>query len=162
MNVCWYFGGIATGAAVGWLAALCHSRGWAPVGLLPLAVGIVSGFALSRLAAAGGVCCLKRLVLGALICALAAIVIEHTWLYLDFRRQWAEARATDANVALFRPETPWSPAEYFRHEFAAGRLTLWSVDGALTIAATVGAVLALVGACCQQVVVADDANASDS
>ena len=56
MTIRWYFGGIAAGAAIGWIAAWCHLSGWAPVGLVSLGVGAALGYVLSKLSAASGVC----------------------------------------------------------------------------------------------------------
>jgi hypothetical protein len=73
--------------------------------------------------------------------ALVTTLAEHAWLYLDFRRQWQEVRAKSPEVALFRPEAPWSPAEYFARELSAGRAPLWALDAVLVIAAAVTVVV---------------------
>lgn len=159
MTLRWYLSGTALAAAVGGLAAVCHLAGWAPVGILPLAVGVALGWGVTILADRFEVGCPKRLVAGATIFALVAIFSEHAWIYHDFRRQWHEARV-DPQVALFRPEEPWSPAEYLRHEATGGRIALWGLDAALIGAGTLGLVLArrkLSGNPCNAVV-ADDAN----
>ena len=139
----WYLAGIAAGAVIGWVAAMCHLGGWAPIGLVSLGVGLALGYVLSKLAAAVSVCCPKRLAVGAVTFALVAVLVEHTWLYHDFRRQWQEARAVEPQVALFRPAEPWSPAEYLEREMSPGRAALWCVDAALIVAAAVGTVLVL-------------------
>ncbi len=141
MTIRWYLGGIAAGAAVGWVAAKCHLSGWAPIGLVSLVVGLALGYVLSKLSAATGVFCPQRLVVGTVIFALVAVFAEHTWLYHDFRRQWVEARANEPQVALFRPIEPWTPTEYFRHEMSPGRMTLWCMDAALIVTGAVGVVL---------------------
>jgi hypothetical protein len=158
MTIRWYLGGIAAGAAIGSFAAGCHLSGWAPVGLVSLGVGVALGYVLSKLSAASGIGCPRRLAVGALIFALVAVFAEHTWLYHDFRRQWQAARASDPQVALFRPAEPWTPAEYFRHEISSGRVALWCVDAVLIVAGAVGVVLVRRGANTKKLVVADDAN----
>ena len=72
--------------------------------------------------------------------AIVAILAEHAWLYRDFRRQWHESRAKSPQLAMFRPETPWSAREYFAHEATPQQLILWSIDGAIITAATVATV----------------------
>jgi hypothetical protein len=136
----WYLGAVLTGAVSGWAAATLHLSGWAPVGLASVGVGLVLGVVLLRLAAMTSVTLLRPLVAGAIISALVAVLVEHAWLYHDFRRQWQDARAREPQVALFRPAEPWSPARYFRHELSPGRATLWCVDAALIVLASVGTV----------------------
>jgi hypothetical protein len=155
MMIRWYLSGIAAGAVVGWAAAKCHLSGWAPVGLLSLGVGGVLGLVVAKLAERAGVSCRMQLVIGTAIFALVAILAEHAWLYHDFRRQWTDARAREPQVALFRPEEPWSPAEYVLNEWSPGRAALWCVDASLIVA---GAVLVSRGANTKTFVVADDAN----
>jgi len=138
----WYLSGIAVGAVVGWVAAQCYLGGWAPVGFVSLAVGGCLGLAAGQLAHLAGVLGRRRLVIGTVVLALVAVFAEHAWLYRDFRRQWTEARARDPQVALFRPEAPWSPAEYLRHEWSPGRLAFWCVDATLIVTSAVGVVLA--------------------
>ena len=120
-----YLGGVAAALAIGWAAAKCHVAGWSPVGLVSLGVGILLGLVVSKLAAVTGVVCLKRLVVGTATFALIAVLAEHTWLYQDFRRQWVVARASNPQVAMFRPERPWSPVEYLRHVASPRRVTLY-------------------------------------
>ncbi len=145
----WYAAGLVAAIAIAWLAALLHLSGNAPVGLLSLGVGIALGAALSALAASGHrlqggrLAGRRRLVAGTLILALLTVLAQHAWLYHDFRRQWHEARAESPEVALFRPETPWSPREYFARELTPQRAALWFVDAALITAAAVGTALFL-------------------
>jgi hypothetical protein len=153
-----YFGGLVAGVAVGWAAAEFNLSGWAPVGLLSLGVGGMLGLVVAKLADLAGVRCPKRLVVGTVLFALVTVFAEHTWLYRDFRRQWTDARAREPQVALFRPETPWSPAEYVRHEWSPGRLALWCVDATLIVASAVGVAHLRSGAHTKAFVVADDAN----
>ena len=158
MTFRWFLGGIAAGAAVGWIAARCHATGIAPVGLVSLAAGLTLGYALSKLAAVTGMTVSKRLLAGVAIFALVAVFVEHTWLYWDFRRQWQEARAVNPQVALFREVEPWTPAEYLWREVSTARIGLWCVDAALIVAGAVGVVFARRGAIADNVVEADDAN----
>jgi len=46
-------------------------------------------------------------------------------------------------VAMFRPEAPWSPQEYFMRELTPQRAALWGLDAALIASAAVGTVLIL-------------------
>ena len=156
-----FLSGIGAGAAIGWAAARCHLGGWAPVGLLSLGVGGLLGLVIAKLAARIGESNRKNLVIGTVLFALVAVLAEHAWLYRDFRRQWVDARAREPQVALFRPEEPWSPAQYIRHEWSPGRLVLWSVDATLIVAGAVGVVLARRGASSKKFVVADDAHTPD-
>ena len=110
MIIRWYFGGVVAAAALGFVAAKCHAAGIAPVGLISIATGGGLGFTLSRWAAVNGIAGRRRLVVGAILVGLTAVFFEHAWLYVDFRRQWREARAADPQVALFRPEEPWTPS----------------------------------------------------
>ena len=135
----WFLAGVAVAAAVGWLAATCHLRGFAPVGLISLVVGVVLGACLSGLAAMLRVAGARQTILGTLLLATVTVLTQHAWLYRDFRRQWAEARATQPQIALFRPEEPWSPREYLAREATPGRIALWGLDTALIIAAAAGA-----------------------
>jgi hypothetical protein len=70
--------------------------------------------------------------------AILTIAAEHAWLYLDFRGQWREARTKTPAVAIFRPEAPPSPREYFAHEWNP---KLWFTDAAVIAATTVTVVL---------------------
>jgi hypothetical protein len=136
----WYLGGIAAATALGWLAVQCHLHDLAPVGLLPLGIGLLLSFTLTKLAAATGIGRRQQIV-GAILFSFLVIFSEHTWLYRDFRRQWQEARAANPQVALFRPAEPWTPAEYFKHEASGARVTLWCVDAALIVVGTVGVMI---------------------
>jgi hypothetical protein len=159
----WYVCGLALAAAVGWLAARCHLAGWAPVGILSLAVGIVLGLSVAKLAGVFGVSGRRRLVIGACLIGLAAIFAEHAWLYRDFRRQWREVREANPQVAIFRPETPWTPSEYLRFEATGPRVALWCVDAVLVLGGAIGAVMmrrptSSSALAPSEFVVADDAN----
>jgi len=161
----WYVFGILLAAAVGYLAAVCHLAGLAPVGLVSLAVGVGLGLGAAQLASMFHIACRKRLLSGALLFALIAIFAEHAWLYQDFRRQWREARDVNPRVAMFRPESPWSPAEYLHHEATGPRITLWCIDAMLIAAGSIGVVmLRRTTSDCDvdrhKLVAADDANQS--
>jgi hypothetical protein len=133
--------GIVVAVALGWVAARLNVAGFAPVGILPLAIGIAVGAAATEIAAAAGITCPKRLILATLVLAILTVVAEHAWLYHDFCRQWREARTNQAQIAMFRPESPWSPAEYFAREATPIRVTLWCVDATILVMAAVGTVL---------------------
>jgi hypothetical protein len=138
----WYAAGTLAAVAIGFVAARLNIWRIAPVGLLPGAVGCLLGAILGWLAVWNSVKCRVRLVLGTIALAVSTALAEHAWLYLDFRRQWYEARANSAEIAMFRPETPWSAAEYFAREATHGRWALWLSDAAIVTAAAV--VMALV------------------
>ena len=133
----WYAGGAVAAVAISYFVARFNLWGIAPVGLLSIAVGCGLGGTLGGLAAFTGVWCRARLILGTIVLAMVTVLAEHAWLYRDFRRQWHEARSNSAEVALFRPETPWSPVEYFTREASNGRVLLWALDAAIVIAAAV-------------------------
>jgi hypothetical protein len=133
----WFAAGALAAVASGFVAARLNLWGLAPIGLLPIAVGCLLGAILGWLAAFAGVKCRVRLILGTIVLAAVTALAEHAWLYLDFRRQWHEARANSAEVALFRPETPWSPMEYFTREASSGRWALWFTDAAMITSAAV-------------------------
>jgi hypothetical protein len=132
--------GVAAAVALGWLAAKLNVAGFAPVGLLPLAIGIALGGMVGRFATAAGIVSTKRLILTAVLLAIVVVLTEHAWLYRDFCRQWREARTNQAQVAMFRAETPWSPSEYFANEATPGRVALWCIDAALIVVAAVATV----------------------
>jgi len=136
----WFLAGVAVAGAVGWLAATCHLLGFAPVGLISLVVGAVLGVFLSGLAAMLRVADDRTLLLGTAIFALVAVILQHAFLYRDFRRQWTEARMNQPQIALFRPEEPWSPREYVAREATPARVTLWATDAVLVVGAAVGVV----------------------
>jgi hypothetical protein len=137
----WYVGGMVAAIAVGWIAALCHSYGIAPVGIISIVIGLLLGTALSTLAAIQRIAGARKLVIGTTLLALLTVVAQHAWLYHDFRRQWHDERAKSPQVAMFRPEEPWSPQEFFAHEATPKRVTLWLVDAALIIGTAVTVVL---------------------
>ena len=139
----WYVAGLIAAIAVGWLAAVVHRAGHAPIGILSLAVGIALGIILSRTAATLRVAGSPRLVVGVSLLALVTVLSQHAWLYHSFRQQWHQARTDSAAVAMFRLETPWSPSEYFLRELTPQRAALWCVDAAIITAATVGTVVLL-------------------
>jgi hypothetical protein len=139
----WYAAGLIAAVTIAWLAATLQLSGHAPVGLLPAGVGVALGAVLSAIAASQRLAGRRRLVVGTVILALMTVLAEHAWLYRDFRRQWREARATSAEAALFRPEAPWTPREYFAHELTPQRAALWCTDAALITVAAVGTVLVL-------------------
>jgi hypothetical protein len=134
MTLLWYLGGFVAAIAVGWLAAMLHVAGFAPLGLVSLGVGSLLGMVLSFLMAITGIRFRMRLMVGCFVMAMVTVLAEHAWLYREFRRQWHEDRASSSEVALLRPETPWSAAEYFGRESTAGRLGLWLVDAMLIFA----------------------------
>jgi hypothetical protein len=74
---------------------------------------------------------------------MLAVIAEHTWLYLDFRRQWREAREKSPQMAMFRPESPWSPREYFAIEATPEHAALWCVDAIVILAGAVGTVVVM-------------------
>jgi ABC-type uncharacterized transport system permease subunit len=137
----WYITGAGAAVAIAWLAAMLHLSGHAPLGLLSLGVGAALGAALNTLAAMLRVAGRSTTVVSTVIFALVTVLAQHAWLYVDFRRQWHEARAASPEVALFRPESPWSPAEYLTRELTPGRAALWALDAALVVAAAVAVVV---------------------
>jgi hypothetical protein len=141
MILLWYLGGFVAAVAVGWLAAMLHMAGFAPLGLFSLGVGSLLGVMLIFLTAMTAIRCRTRLVVGCFVMAVVTVLAEHAWLYREFRRQWHEDRASSAEVALLRPETPWSAAEYFGRESTARRLGLWLLDVILILAGALSVVV---------------------
>jgi ABC-type uncharacterized transport system permease subunit len=139
----WYGAGAVAAILIAWLAALVHASGHAPIGLVSLAVGIALGAVLRKIAVTLRFASRRHLIIGTILLAIVAVLAEHTWLYLDFRRQWREAREKSPQVALFRPESPWSPREYFAIEATPEHAALWCVDAAIIVASAVGTVIAL-------------------
>jgi hypothetical protein len=130
--------------AVAWFGAVLHSSGRAPLGLISVALGMALGALLVATAATGHharrgwVASRRRLVLGAVALGVITIVAQHAFLYLEFRRQWHEAREESPRAALFRSDefqadAPLSPADYFRREATPRRVAIWCVDATLII-----------------------------
>lgn len=140
--VTWWIAGAIAAIAIGWFAALIHASGHAPIGLTSLAVGVVLGASLSALAASQRLTELRPLILGTVALTFITVGAEHAWLYRDYCGQWHEARAKSPTVALFRPESPPSPREYFSAE-ARTRAVLWIADAAMILVAAVGMVIVL-------------------
>jgi hypothetical protein len=138
----WYGAGTVAAIVIAWLAALVHASGHAPIGLVPLAVGSGLGATLIAITSAQRIANRRRLIVGTILLAIVMALAEHTWLYLDFRRQWHEAREKSPQVAVFRPESPWSPRQYFTIEATPERTLLWCVDAAIILASAVGTVVA--------------------
>jgi hypothetical protein len=138
--------------AIAWLAAMLHLSGHAPLGLISLGVGAAVGAVLTAIAAmgygpkSGRVAGRAPSRLTTVIFAIVTVLAQHAWLYLYFRRQWHEARANSAHIAMFRPESPWSPTEYLTRELTAQQanpgyiIALWALDAALIVAAAVAIV----------------------
>jgi hypothetical protein len=137
----WYLAGALAAIAVGWLTATLNVAGIAPIAILSLAVGALLGAILGGIAALTQVTCRKQLIVGTIALAILTVLAEHAWLYRDFRRQWHEARANSAEVAMFRSETPWSPGEYFGRELSSWRAVYWCVDAMLVVSAAIVTVL---------------------
>jgi hypothetical protein len=129
----WYLGGIAAAIAIAWLAAQVQLSGHAPLGIVSLGVGLALGATLVAVSSLADVRCRKRLFLGTLLFSILTVATQHAWMYRDFRRQWHAAQSANPQVAMFRPDEPWSPREYFVREATAGRIALWTVDAALII-----------------------------
>jgi hypothetical protein len=137
----WYAAGTIAAIAVGWVAAVFHLSGHAPVGIISVGVGLALGAALGGAAVLAHVRCRTRLIIGTLVLAMVTVLAEHAWLYVDFRRQWQESRAKSAEVAMFRSEFPLSPIEFFAYELSPERAALWGLDAVLIAGAAVGAVI---------------------
>jgi ABC-type uncharacterized transport system permease subunit len=137
----WYITGAGAAVAIAWVGAMLHVSGHAPLGLVSLGVGAALGAALSAIAATLRVASRSQLIFGTLMFAVMTALAQHAWLYVDFRRQWHEARAASPEVALFRPESPWSPAEYLARELTPVQTALWTLDAALVAAAAVAVVI---------------------
>jgi hypothetical protein len=133
----WSVAGAVAAIAIGWLASLIHASGHAPIGLVSLAVGVLLGAILAKLAASQEITSQRRLVIGSVVFAIVTTLAEHTWLYVDFCRQWKASREKSPQVAMFRPETPPSPREYVANEWSPQTAAIWSLDAALIVASAV-------------------------
>jgi hypothetical protein len=136
----WYGAGLVTAVLIAWLAATVYAWIPVPVGLVSLVVGIALGATISGIAATHRLVWGWRLILGSVVLSIVTILAEHAWLYLEFRQQWHTERTRSAAVAMFRPEAPLSPAEYFAREATPPQLALWCVDAAIITACTLGTV----------------------
>jgi ABC-type uncharacterized transport system permease subunit len=134
----WFAAGIAVALAYAWVAAKLHAAFVAPIGSLSIGFGLVLGATLGAFAALLNVRPQRNLIVGAVLLTFVAIIAQHAWLYVEFRREWHKARATSPEIAMFRPESPWSPAEYFGRELKAGRAPVWCTDAVLIAAPAIG------------------------
>jgi hypothetical protein len=138
----WYVASAVAAIVVGWVAAMIHASGHAPIGIVSILVGLVLGAALAGVAAVQHIGVARQLIIGSVLIAIITALAEHAWLYIDFRRQWHESR-TNAQVAVFRPELPPTPAEYFSSELTPQSATLWCFD-AMMITASAAATVYLI------------------
>jgi hypothetical protein len=129
----WFAAGLAVALALAWVVAMLHGAFTAPLGLVSIGFGLVLGIALAAIAMLLNLRSQRTLMVGTCILTAIAILAQHAWLYVEFRREWHRARAITPEIAMFRPEAPWSPAEYFGNELKSGRALIWCLD-ALCIA----------------------------
>jgi hypothetical protein len=143
--------GLLSAVAIAWLAAAIHASGRAPIGLISVAVGAILGTAVIAIAVMlrspqrPG---LRRLILATIALSLITILAQHAWLYLEYRRQWHEARASSPHAALFRSQqfqsdAPVSPSEYFWREATPRRITLWCLDATIIVVSAAGTCIVL-------------------
>ncbi len=99
----WYGAGAVAAMVIAWLAALVHASGHAPVGLISLVVGAALGAILAKIAASQRIAGRKRLILGTVMLAILAVLAEHAWLYLDFRRQCTRRERSRRRSPCFDP-----------------------------------------------------------
>ena len=136
----WYLAGAVAAIAIGWVGAIIHASGHAPLGIVSLGLGAALGIVLGTIARAMGILC-TRTVVATILLAIVAVLAQHAWLYGDFRRQWLKSRVASAAVAMFRSESPPGPREYFANELAGGKAPLWTIDAVLIAAGAVTAVI---------------------
>lgn len=127
----WCLTGFIVSLAIAWCAARVYFSGQAPLGLLSIGVGMALGGIITAIGATLRVKSLRRAMVVAVVFAMVTVLSQHAWLYHGFRQQWQEARSKSPEVALFRPEAPWSPREYFAHELTWQRAALWCLDAVL-------------------------------
>jgi hypothetical protein len=140
--VIWYIFGSAVAGTIGWLASMVHASGQAPLGLTSLVFGSILGATMSGIAASLEIADTRRLVIGTILIAMITVLAEHTWLYLDFCRQWQQAIAAKPQAALFR-EAPPSVVEYFSHQLTPKTAALWCFDALLIVTNATAAVFVL-------------------
>jgi hypothetical protein len=138
----WYIAGYALAGTIGWLASIVYASGHSPVGLTSLVVGAILGATLCGIAAGLKITRTRRLITGTIVIAVLTVLAEHTWLYLDYCRQWQQAVAAKPQAALFRA-TPHSAAEYFSHELTPESAALWLLDAVLITSNAAGVMFVL-------------------
>jgi hypothetical protein len=132
--------GLAAAAALGWVGAMLSLNKTAPVGLVPLGIGLALGLVLIGLAEVARTKERRLMLIGAVAFAIFTVFAQHAWLYQAYRQQWKKDRIERPAVALFRSETsPLSLTAYFQREvsFSPGQTALWALDAALILVATV-------------------------
>jgi hypothetical protein len=135
----WYATGLVVALAIAWVAAKVNWWISAPIGAISICIGFLVGVALGALAHMLHLRRGRNLIVGVVLIAIFTVLMQHAWLYVEFRRQWQQAREGSPEVAMFRDEKPWPPEEYFRRELEAGRAGVWCLDGVLIVATAVGA-----------------------
>jgi hypothetical protein len=128
----WFVTGVIVAIGSAWVAAALHASVRAPVGSVSIGFGLVLGLLFSALATLAGVRISRSLLWGAVALAIVAVLAQHAWLYLDFRRQWQDAMAAAPRFAELSPKPP-SPITYFGHELTVVRGVLWCIDATLVI-----------------------------
>jgi hypothetical protein len=131
----WIVLGAVAAIVVGWLSAVIHASGHAPVGLTSFFVGALLGVVVGAIAGSFKLRRARTLAVGTIAFALITIIAEHAWLYRDYCRQWEEARTRSVAAATFPNATPPTITDWFKHEWSP---LLWLTDAAL-IAVTAAA-----------------------
>lgn len=126
---------IVTGMCVGTASGAIQQTGFAPVGILSLAVGTLLGLVL---VGAGGVLNLPRPRWGGIALAVAAAVVsQHLWLYRAAMIAREKATRSQPAVELFKPGwTQESILQYFYSQASVTTVSLWLLDACLLGLAT--------------------------
>ena len=139
----WYGAGAVAAIAIAWLAALVHASGHAPIGLISLVVGVALGAVLGKIAATQRVAGRKRLIIGTILLAIRRRLGRAHLALPRFPPTMARGAEKSPQVAIFRPESPWSPREFFLNEATPQRTAVWCIDALVIIASAVGTVVVL-------------------
>jgi hypothetical protein len=134
----WYGAGAVAAIVIAWVAAVLQASVRAPVGSISIGVGLMLAIMLSTLAMLAKLRPSRSLIVGTFVLAAVAVLAQHAWLYIDYRRQWQEALAKAPKFSEFPAKVP-SPTEYFSQELTLARGALWCVDAVLIIGAAFGA-----------------------
>ncbi len=137
--------GLLAAIAVAWLGAVIHASGRAPIGLVSIGMGLILGLAIHKIAVRELLPAASRVVIAAVLLSLVMVLMQHAWLYREYRRQWHDARENSPHVMLFRSEKfkadrPLPPGPYLAREASPHRIALWCADAALIMSSAAATV----------------------
>jgi hypothetical protein len=120
------------------VAVWAEDHGFSPIGVIPLALGVVIGFTVSVVGGYFGVRSRLPIVSVAVAAALVAVAAEHGFFYLDYRSEFAAKLQSDpkAQLAVAIEGSAFRPASFgeFMSAEAAAKWPLWIGDACTMIA----------------------------